>query len=285
MPVLVSTHANGNPDPDFPSISQFNGVDVLVRDTALSYLVDCTQKHLSYRLPPYHALNSNAYVVDADMGGWIFIFDPRILMRTQVSIDAVMDTTGGLRGTAAITDIGFAKLATLEKAEKKENDASSDAPEDGPVSGLVVDTVATGTSAADTLVRKIGFHYLPSSTGNIYFVNPLLFFGFRKDPFRDSVRFSDVDFGSSQSFASRMRIKLAPNFSAEGLPETRTIQKDDSTISFTRKTFMEGNYLIIENAFVIKNAVYLREDYASLKSFFDKFYAFQNEDIPVKKDR
>src|SRR5579872_3538265 len=95
--------------------------------------------------------------------------------------------------------------------------------------------MAAGADVGDTLVRKIGFHYLPSSTGSIYFVNPLLFFGFKKDPFKDSVRYSDVDFGSSQSFTSRMRIKLARNFSAEGLPGPLHIQKEDSAISFTRK--------------------------------------------------
>ncbi len=75
MPLLVSTQINGNPDRDFPSISQFNGVDVMIRDSSLFYIIDCTQKYLSFQIPPYNVLNSNAFLVDPVYKGWFFIQD------------------------------------------------------------------------------------------------------------------------------------------------------------------------------------------------------------------
>jgi len=81
----------------------------------------------------------------------------------------------------------------------------------------------------------------PVSSSNFYFVNPYLFFSFKKDPFIDSVRYSDIDFGCNQSIRIRMRIKISRNFLAEGLPGEISIQKQDSTISFKRNVFMEGD--------------------------------------------
>jgi hypothetical protein len=286
VPLLVSTHDNGNPDRDFPTISQFNGVDVLVKDSLLYYVVDCTQKRLSYRMPPYNVLNSNAYIVDAFLHGWIFIVDSRFLLKTEATIDAEMDSAGNLKGTARIWDMGFAKTANLEALEKKESKSAEDeSAENDNIPGLVIDTVAIELNNAigDTLVRTIRFRFQPASSGNFYFVNPYLFFGFKKNPFKDSARYSDIDFGCNQSIRIRMRIQLAGNVLAEGLPGSISIQKQDSTISFKRNVFMEGNYLIIENSFLLRNAIFIKEDYASVRSFFDRFYTIINEDIALKK--
>jgi hypothetical protein len=286
MPLLVSTHANGNPDMDFTSLSQFNGVDVLIRDSLLSYVVDCTQKHLSYRMPPFNVLNSNAYIVNGNLSGWLFIADSRILQKSEIWVDAELDTAGNLIGTAKISDIGFAKTTTLEALNKKEDKTQGDgSTENNTTPGIVIDSAAIeyNNDTEDTLVRAIRFRYQLGSSGNIYFVNPYLFFDFGKNPFNDSVRYSDIDFGCSQSVDIRMRIKVAGNFLAEDLPGVISIQKQDSTISFKRNVFLEGNYLVIENAFLLKNAIFIKEDYASVKSFFDRFYAIQNEDISLTK--
>ena len=287
-PLLVSTHENGNPDTDFPSISQFNGVDVMVRDSTLSYIIDCTQKHLSYDMPPYNVLNSNAFIVDSAAPQWMFILDSRILAKTEATVDAAIDSTGSLYGSARIWDIGFAKSQALEENSKQEERSAEDrSTEDKTIPGLVIDSVAVENAAGigDTLVQRVGFHYTPASSGNTYFVNPFLFLGFTKNPFMDSVRYSDVDFGCNQTVTTRIRVNLAGNFSLESMPEDRVIWKDDSSISFKRKVFMEGNHLIIENSFVLKNAIFIKDDYATLKAFFDKFYAIETEEIPLRKGR
>ena len=97
-PLLVSTHENGNPDESFPILSQFNGLDLLVYDSLLFYDVDCTQKDLSFKIPPYNILNTYAYLLDFDKYGWIFVTDNRISMIKETSIQAEMDSQGGLKG-------------------------------------------------------------------------------------------------------------------------------------------------------------------------------------------
>jgi Domain of Unknown Function with PDB structure (DUF3857) len=286
LPLLVSTHDNGNPDQDFPTMAQFNGVDIFVRDSSVSYIVDCTQKNLSFKTPPYNVLSSNAYIIDPDFRGWTFILDNRILMKDGITVNGTMDSTGRITGLTTATYTGFAKTAILDELKKKEDKPANDEEAlANVVPGLTTDSTTLDNRGAgnDSLLEKVHFHYLPSSTDNIYFFDPSLFFALQKNPFKDTVRYSDVDFGCNQSLSTQLRIRLPENFSVESLPQGVALYKNDSTICFERKLSVENRYLVISNSLTIRNTIYIKEDYAALKVFFDKFYAFTNEQVVLKK--
>ncbi|HMH21794.1 MAG TPA: DUF3857 domain-containing protein [Puia sp.] len=285
-PILISTRDNGNPDTDLPSMSQFNGVDVLAMDGKTIYPIDCTQKQLSFKTPPLNVLNSNGYVVDKEKFGWIFITDPRILMKTEVAVQAVMDSAGIIRGTTKLSFIGFAKsetLAEIRKRKDKPNNGSSQVQDNMPDLAIDSSVMEPSEDDNDTLVQKIGFHFAPSNTDKFYFLNPFLFADFSKNPFIDTLRFSDIDFGCNQSSDVQLRIKIPANLSVESLPGNVALYKQDSSILFERKIFMDNGYLTIHNFFILKNAVFIKEDYHDLKAFFDKFYGLFNEEILLKK--
>jgi len=105
----------------------------------------------------------------------------------------------------------------------------------------------------------------------------------KKNPFSDSIRFSDIDFGCNQSSDVRIRIKIPGSISIESLPGNASIQKQDSAISFERNIVVDKGYLMIHDSFILKNAVFIKEDYHDLKVFFDRFYALFNEEILLKK--
>jgi hypothetical protein len=286
LPLLVSTHENGNPDRDFPSMAQFNGVDIFVRDSSVAYIVDCTQKNLSYKIPPFNVLYSNAYMIDPTLSGWTFILDKRILMNAGITVNGVMDSTGRITGLTTAAYTGFAKTVLLDELKKKEDKTTNDEETMANITlGLTADSTTLDNPGAgnDSLLQKLHFHYLPSSTDSIYFFDPSLFFAIQKNPFKDTTRYSDVDFGCNQSLSTQMRIRLPENFSVESLPRSVALYKNDSTICFERKLFVEDRYLVISNSLAIRNTIYIKEDYASLKAFFDKFYTLTNEQVVLKK--
>jgi len=61
------------------------------------------------------------------------------------------------------------------------------------------------------------------------------------------------------------------------------LQKNDSSISFERNIYTDGNVVFIRNSFDIKNAIFIKEDYSSLKAFFALFYRSLNEQIILKR--
>jgi len=284
-PILISTHNNGSPDMEFSDISQFNGVDVLIMDSGSKYVVDCTQKDLSYVIPPYNVLNSFGFVVDPDFMGWMLIMDHRILMKTIIEVNAVMDSTGYVRGSTETSNLGYSKADRLQELRgKKVNKVEPELMDHRP--DLISDTLITAYNNEhdDSLVVKESFHFKSPASGNFYFINPQLFSVFSRNPFIENIRYSDIDFGSSQSFITEIRIKTPLNVSVEGLPKDIALYKKDSAISFVRTIVFEKNSLLIRSQFVMKNAIFIKEDYADVKGFFDKFYSLMNGEVILKKN-
>jgi hypothetical protein len=79
-------------------------------------------------------------------------------------------------------------------------------------------------------------------------------------------------------------LKVADNFSIEGLPKGICIRMPDSSILFRRDIFQGNNQLLIRNTFTINNSYFDKENYSAVKSFFDKVYALINDQVLLKKN-
>ena len=285
-PLLISTRENGNPDPSFGSLSQFNGVDVYIfADSPAYYIVDCTQKNLSYKIPPFNILNSNTFLVDQKLSGWVYVTDPRILMESNSIVEAGLNEDGMVRGNMNIALAGFAKTQALTEIKNKKNKNDEEKDIGNSTINMVVDSAVMKHEKEDndTLEQHIAFHFTPASTDSLYFLNPFVFSAFKKNPFKDSIRYTDIDFGSNQAYYEKIHIQIPDYFSIESLPQNMVIRLKDSSIFFKREFFSNESNILIRNSFIIKQAYFDKEDYTSVKTFFDKFYAVLNEEILLKK--
>ena len=288
-PILISTHSNGSIEENFPSLSQFNSVDVLATDSLNLFVMDCTQKGLSYKIPPQEVLNTKALIIDPFDSKWIYISDDRILMKNEVSINAVIDSLGYVKGNTKLSLFGYAKLEALAKQEKKRNSKEIEEEQANlsmNADNLDIDTVyeLKKNSNSDTLVKFINFHFTASNTANSYFINPFMFAYFKKNPFGEKERHSDIDLGSSQSYFMTLHITVANNFSIESIPNSIFIRMTDTSMAFKREIFQQDNQLLIRTNFTINNSYFGKESYPGVKSFFEKVYALINEEILLKKN-
>jgi hypothetical protein len=286
-PLLVSSHENGSPDMNVATVSQFNGVDVLVNDsvTRRKYFLDCTQKDLSFRIPPYNVLNSFGYIIDPFKNSWVLILDPRILLKTEISVDATIDSSGHVAGKSNMLFWGYSKAQTLRELKEKKSKVNAQENDlAGTFPGITVDSMVIPNTYEDndSLLIKNHFHLNISPNGGFYFFSPFMFSSFKKNPFIENERYTDIDFGSSQMYSTKIDLKIPKSFTIESLPKDIMMYKADSTISFTRTIVQESDHILIRNYFVIKNANFIKEDYGDLKTFFDKFYSLFNDEIILK---
>lgn len=289
-PILISTRENGKADKNFPNMGQFNGVDVLVTDSIANYVLDGTEEYQNYQTPPFNILNRECLLIDKKDYKWITVSDERKLMNTFVSANATVDSNGVLNGEAAIIFKDYAKAGQLkkEKDDKDDEDAKqerdknflqSDQPD------FKIDS-AKNEDANDVLkplTHKLWFHYTLSSTGDIYFINPYFLSMFRKNPFVDSVRHTDIDFGCNQYYANSIYINIPKNFSVEEVPKSIVIRTEDSAIIYNRQFYVTENAVVIRSSFELNYAQFGKENYPALKTFFEKVYALANQQIVLKK--
>jgi hypothetical protein len=237
-------------------------------------------------MPPLNVLHSKAFIVDADVGKWIYISDARMVKESRLNILVELDNTGNMTGESRLVLVGFAKSESLDEEkknsdekDKKENDLSANTQD------LIVDTVVSeqDDENSDTLIQRIRFHFTPSNTGNNYFLNPFIFSYFKKNPFSDSLRLNDIDFGCTQAYYMSIHLKTAENFAIEDFPKKVSIRMQDSSILFRREVFQEGHEILIRITFMLNAYYFTKENYRGVKSFFDKVYALINEEILLRK--
>jgi hypothetical protein len=285
FPALISTRENGKVDKTFPTLSQFNGVDILTISDDTVFVLDCTQKSLSYRTTPFNVLNCEAFIIDKDVNKWVLISDKRSLMNTELYVNALMDSTGIMTGLGRIIYTGIAKAEKIKDEEKEKKQQSKELLDDDAPVDLKIDssTEEHGDDDLDTLLHTITFHASLSNTENLYFLNPFMFSFFRKNPFKDSIRYSDVDFGCNQSYVTRILVAVPQNFDIEDVPKSITIRTEDSSIIFKREFLTANNQVLIRHSFSFNRALFSSDEYTGLKTFFDKVYALINEQIVLKR--
>lgn len=283
-PILISTNSHGKVDMEFPSISQFNGMDVYIKDGARYYIVDGTQVYQSYKIPPYNILNNYALVVDDDESRWIHVSDERQLMRNVINIKADIDSNGVMRGQVFEYFYDYARVDMLSNSSRQEDDIDKDFLERN-VSGIKVDSVIQQDAydVEKPLVKSFNFKLDMEQTGDYYFLDPFFLSSFRKNPFTDSLRRTDIDFGCNQYYSVGMYITMPGNMVASDIPANKEIRLADSSFSFGRFTAVQNNAVLVRNHFELNNASFSAEQYPFVKQVFEKMYALLNERIVFKK--
>lgn len=291
FPVLVSTRNNGNPDPDFISLGQFNSVDVLVADSTAFFVLDGTQKYISYKTTPYNILNRDVFLIDTLNHEWVNIRDERPLMKTNIAVKAELSNVGELKGNSTISYFDHSKASKLEDQNKKKSDEEKEADNKEFIEKDFVDLILDSLTEENAdnellpLIHKFGFTYKLSSSNDYFFLDPFFLSNFRKNPFSDSLRHTDIDMGSNQSFSMFLHLTIPGDFIIEELPQNVLIRSNDSSMLFKRVIAKEGNILVFRNSFEILRTIYLKDEYAGVREYFKKIYGVISDRIVFKRKK
>ncbi len=288
-PILISTRSNGRPDPGFMSLGQFNGVDVLIIDSADFYVLDGTQKYLSYKTTPYNILNRDVFIIDKEKSKWVNIVNPKPLMKTVLSVKAELNNMGELRGDGFISYYDHSKAFHLEEKsetpkEKEDEDKEFIQKESGE---FIMDSLVeeNATNELLPLNHTFRFTYKLSNTDDYYFLDPFFLSNFRKNPFNDSLRRTDIDMGSNQSFSMSLHLTIPEDYMIDELPKSLLIRAEDSSMMFKRVIQQQDNIILFRNSFEIQRAIYSKEEYPGIRDYFRKIYGMVSEQIVLKKKK
>jgi len=284
-PLVFSTRNHGKTDYNFASLSQFNSVDILVFDGDIFYILDGTSKHLPYYVPPYNILFRDAFIIDPKYSKWVNIADSRSLIHDSVSVIAKIEDEGLLKGETIQTFYDLSKAIKSEDDENKDDDNEDDDKNSLIASEIKTDTSYQINKDSDLLplIEATKFHYELPSTDEFYFLSPFLFSGLSKNPFTDSIRRSDIDFGSGIIHKVHMEIAVPKNITVEELMRNKTIRTSDTSMMFSCMNEYKNDTLFINSTFEIKYAIFLKEDYEMVRQFFKNVYTLLNNQILLKR--
>ncbi len=283
LPLLVSTWANGETDMYFASLTQFDGVDIFAFNGNKYYIIDGTQKNQSYNIPPYNVLNSNAFIADLFTSNWLHIESKGEIMKSDISMQGGIDRSGVLTGKVNVSYFDYAR-ADILAAKQYDDDEPSKSLTSSDVAAKIDSAKTENLNDADKpLIKSFNVKLDLQQTGDYYFLDPFFLMSFKKNPFNDTSRKTDIDFGSKQSYTTLMSIKLPANFIVSELPPDKNIAMIDSAIVFTRSYYQDNEGLQIKMGLRVNRPFFIKEEYAGMKDFFDKIYALLNDNILIKR--
>lgn len=283
-PVLLSTRSNGIPL--FPNRGAFNYVIAAVETPNGKILLDATDKFSTPNILPLRTLNWEGRLIRKDGTSEEIDLMPSKPSSNVVFLNYNIDAEGKVTGktrrqctdyTALITRDnidGVKEEEYLEKLENKNNKIEISDYTRTNEKEILLPIIETYSFAGNDLCEMIG--------GKIY-VNPMLFFTNRKNPFNQEVREYPVDFGFPFADKYNITIQIPEGFAVETLPAPAIFNMEDNLGSFKFNIAANGNTLQIIIAHQINDAIVSVEKYEMLKEYYKGMIAKETEKIVLKR--
>jgi hypothetical protein len=286
-PMVVSTRDHGKVTRYYTFLYQFNRAVVYVdlgMDNTL--VLDATSKYNTYNETPANLLNSDGLYIDKENKKYdiIYLINQSPVRQVTV-INADIKTDGKMDGTAQIHSFGYNRINSIKHfktdGEKKYTEFLRDNNNSLKISQLKFENMEADTLP---LMQNINFNLdLTGSDDNYIYFNANLFTALRNNPFLNTSRTTDIEFGYLNNYALRATFKIPANYKVDALPKSVNMVMPDSSITFKRIVVSDGEMIAVRYNIDYKKSTFEKENYPEFYDFCKKMYEMLNEQIVLKK--
>lgn len=283
-PVLVSTRSNGVAI--FPNRNAFNYVIAAVENGTDLTLLDASDAYTTPNVLPFRALNWVGRLIRKDGTSIEVDLMPKTPSNDLIAMNYAIDEMGLVSGklrrqrtdhNAMIFRKKIEDVKEESYLEKLENDNDKIEVKEYSRTNekeLKLPAIETFSFVGSNLVETIG--------GKIY-LNPMLFYTEKQNPFKQEVREYPVDYGYPFMDKYGINIQIPEGYKVETLPETSILSMQDNLGMFKFMSNASGNVIQISIVYQINAAIISSEYYSMLKEFYQKMIEKQNEKIILTK--
>ncbi len=283
-PVLISTRDNGIAL--FPSRTAFNFVIASVQMPEGNILLDATEKYAEINVLPLNDLNWLGRLIRKDGTSEEVDLMPKKISNDVVTMNYSVDSEGRISGKLRHQFTDHKALEYRKKVEDVKEDTYLENLENEN-NKIEIKDYSRSIEKDLKLPATETFSFSGSDLteiidGKIY-INPMLFFTYRDNPFKQEVREYPVDYGYSFLDKYIVNIQIPDGYQIETLPASGIFSMQDDLGIFKFMTSSSGNTinLIIMNQ--INTPIVSSEYYDMLKEFYQKMIDKQNEKIVLVK--
>ncbi|GGH11696.1 DUF3857 domain-containing protein [Mucilaginibacter phyllosphaerae] len=286
-PMVVSTRNNGRVSPTYPNSSQFNSTVAFVPvDSTKFFVLDATNKYNIYNQIPANLLNSFGLYIDKEKENYRIQFleqpDP---VKQVILVNGDITTDGKVTGTAEIDNYSYNKITATEKF-KKDGESKFISYLTHDDNNLKISSLEFEDMDIDTLPLKTKVSFTLDLTGSdnnyIYFC-PNILTSIKANPFLNTRRLTDVDFGYRDNYSIIGSYKIPTGYKVDILPKSVSLIMPDKSILFKRTVVESNGAIIVRYTIDHKKSIYFKEDYPEFHEFTKQMYEMLNEQIVLKK--
>ena len=283
-PVLMSTRSNGISF--FPNRTAFNYVIAAVENGDDMVLLDASDTFSEPDVLPFRALNWLGRLIRKDGTSAAVDLMPKKPSLEHKSLNYSINDKGEVSGKLRSQKTthnamifrdeikGFKEDVYLEKLENSNNKIEINEYSLQNEKEINLPVIETYSFVGNNLSESIG--------GKIY-INPLLFLTRKQNPFKQENREYPVDYGFPFQDKYAVNIQIPDGYQVENLPQPMTLTMNGNVGVFRYLTKLVGNTVQVSVSNQINSSTVLSEDYAALKSYYQKMIEKQNEKIIITK--
>ena len=284
-PVILSTRSNGMIFPAQPNLTKFNYVVGMIKIDDKEMLLDATEPLCSCKMLPFRCINGQGRLVSANGTRWINL-EPKLPYRHATNSKLVLNNDGELTGEIINSHQGYAALRLRKHFEDKTNDEiKSDLEEDNQGLTLEEFEIINQNDIEKTLQTKSEVEIIDKidDTGDLIYLNPMLYEQTTKNPFTLEERKYPVDYGHSYDEIYSLEISIPEDCSLESKPENCRIALPNKAGSYMYSIQQMNGKIILMSRLKITKPFFAFNEYPYLKEFYKHIIAKQAEMIVLKR--
>lgn len=285
-PVILSTRANGIAL--FPSTEAFNYVIAAVETQNGLILLDATDKYSLPNLLPFQDLNWFGRLIRKDGTSSEVDLMPKTTSNNTVMMSYAIDEKGGVSGKIRRQKTDYEALIFRTNNENIKEDNYLEKLENENEKIEISDYSRTNEKDIKLpILETLSFSgsNLTEIIGGKIYVNPMLFFASKQNPFKQEIREFPVDYGFPFSEKYMLNIQIPEGYKVETLPVSSAITMENNLGSFKFIVNSSENGIQISIIQQINSAIIPSEYYSVLKDFYQGMITKQNEKIVLVKNQ
>jgi hypothetical protein len=285
-PVILSTRSNGYTSPLYPLLSQFNYVIAQVKIDANTYYLDASLRNLGFGRLSSDCYNGQARVINETAA--LLEFDPsKLLERKFSSIFMINGDKGGLSASMQQTPGYFESYSIRQRIKDKGKDEFfKDIKKAFPSE---IEMSDPGIDSLDQLDNEIGIHYdfdMKLDGEDLIYFNPMFGEGYKENPFKSAERFYPVEMPYTIDETFVLQMDIPKGYVVDELPKSLILKLNEQDEGmFEYRISATETSISLRSRVLIKRAVFLPEEYAMLREFFNYVVKKHNEQIVFKKKK
>lgn len=282
-PVLISTRDNGYPTQLYPVISDFNYLIIQATINNKTYLLDATDKYLSFGMVPLRCLNKYGRLLDFKNGSrWIDIND-EMISSVQYKIELKLDGDEHMTGSVNSKISGYHALKFKKEYFKNKENYLKNLEDSFPYGEISNFEVTNDEITSKIFSESYDVSYDSDDSGLNIYLNPFFIKFFTSNPFKLQERTYPIDFGHKNSFLYMLKLNFNKNYSVIERPNDISLSLPNGAGKIIFTSILKENALEILFKIDLRESVYAHEYYPYLKEFMNKIIDIQKNSIFLLK--
>jgi Domain of Unknown Function with PDB structure (DUF3857)/Transglutaminase-like superfamily len=285
-PVILSTRSNGYTLPMYPILSKFNYVICRVAVDGKKIYLDASEPHIGFGRLPLRCYNGHARVVNKAAEA-IELSSDGVTETKITTLFLINDEKGNLVGSVQQTPGYYESNELRDRVKEKgqeqlQKDIKKDFGADIVISNFQIDSL-------DKYENELGIHYdfdIKDEKEDIMYFNPLFGEGYKENPFKSAERFYPVEMPFTLDETFNLQLEVPHGYVVDELPKSLIVKMNEQEDGmFEYRISQSGENISLRSRIRFKRAFFVREEYETLREFFNLIVSKQAEQIVFKKKK